>query len=108
MGVSKTQAFTNTQNNLANIAKGFAHPARIAIISYLLKEKTCICRDIVQELPLSQATVSQHLTALKKAGLIVGTIEGNTICYCLNKQRIKTLVNFLHTVFQTNTNKYCC
>ncbi|CAF3326918.1 unnamed protein product [Rotaria sp. Silwood2] len=83
MGATKTEHFTNNQNDIAAIAKALGHPARIAIMEYLIKVDTCICGDIVNELPLSQPTISQHLKELKNAGLIKGNIEGNAICYCV-------------------------
>ncbi|MBL7897237.1 MAG: winged helix-turn-helix transcriptional regulator, partial [Crocinitomicaceae bacterium] len=76
MGASKTENFTDKQNQIAQIAKAMGHPARIAIIEYLLKAESCICGDIVNELPLAQPTVSQHLKELKNAGIIQGSIEG--------------------------------
>src|SRR5271167_4095848 len=79
MGATKSDHFTDVQNELAILTKALGHPARIAIIQYLLKVNTCICGDIVNELPLSQPTVSQHLKELKNAGLIKGNIEGNAI-----------------------------
>ena len=79
MGASKTEQFTDQQNELAVLAKALGHPARIAIIEYLLKVNTCICGDIVNELPLAQPTVSQHLKELKNAGLIKGNFEGASI-----------------------------
>jgi DNA-binding transcriptional ArsR family regulator len=82
MGESKTTLFTAEQQQLANWAKALAHPARIAILQVLIKKGSCICSDVVEELPLSQATVSQHLKAMKEAGLIQGDIEGRTVCYC--------------------------
>ena len=75
MGATKTDHFTDNQNQLAVIAKALGHPARIAIMEYLLKVDTCICGDIVSELPLSQPTVSQHLKELKNAGLIKSTFS---------------------------------
>jgi len=81
MGITKTAGFTIEQNELAILAKAIGHPARIAIIEYLLKTDSCICGDIVKELPLAQPTVSQHLKELKNAGLIKGNIEGTSICY---------------------------
>lgn len=85
MGLTKSEAFTDRQNALAAYAKALAHPARIAILEHLIKEDKCICGDLVDVLPLAQATVSQHLTELKKAGLIKGTISGTSMCYCLDK-----------------------
>jgi ArsR family transcriptional regulator, arsenate/arsenite/antimonite-responsive transcriptional repressor len=86
MGTSKKEAFSNNQNRLADLAKALAHPARIAILEFLAKQDTCVCGDIVDELPLSQATVSQHLAELKRIGLIKGEIEGPKVCYCINKK----------------------
>lgn len=88
MGASKTDHFTKEQNELAIMAKALGHPARVAIIEYLLKVEACICGDIVNELPLAQPTVSQHLRELKNAGIIKGNIEGNAICYCLDEKTI--------------------
>ena len=84
MGTTKTDLFTKKQNELANMAKAIAHPARIAILQHLLKINTCVCGDIVEELGLAQATISQHLKELKNAGLIQGNIEGTSVCYCIN------------------------
>ncbi|MDO1447285.1 metalloregulator ArsR/SmtB family transcription factor [Rhodocytophaga aerolata] len=86
MGVTKTQNFTATQNKVASYAKALAHPARVAIIEYLVKNQTCICGDLVEELPLAQATVSQHLKELKQVGIIKGEIEGTSVCYCLDEK----------------------
>ena len=90
MGATKTDHFTESQNELAVLSKALGHPARIAIMEYLLKVDACICGDIVNELPLSQPTVSQHLKELKNAGLIKGSIEGNSICYCIKLRRCTT------------------
>jgi len=84
MGLSKTVLFTSEQNELALIAKAFAHPARVAIIEHLIKANRCINSDLVEELGLAQATISQHLKELKSVGLIQGTIEGNSMSYCIN------------------------
>jgi DNA-binding transcriptional ArsR family regulator len=91
MGATKTEHFTNKQNAIATLAKALGHPARIAIMEYLLKVDACICGDIVNELPLAQPTVSQHLKELKNAGLIKGDIEGNTICYCIDEKALNKL-----------------
>lgn len=109
MGVTKTKHFTEEQNEIAVIAKALGHPARIAIIEYLISVDTCICGDIVNELPLAQATVSQHLKELKNAGLIQGNIEGNAICYCVNKETIEKFNYFIqlisNKIIKRNT---CC
>jgi ArsR family transcriptional regulator, arsenate/arsenite/antimonite-responsive transcriptional repressor len=106
MGTSKKEAFSNNQNRLAELAKALAHPARIAILEFLAKQSTCICGVIVEELPLSQATVSQHLAELKRVGLIKGEIEGPKVCYCIDKkawqEAKQILVQFL------NDTKSCC
>lgn len=85
MGSSKTDEFTVRDNRIAGYAKALAHPARVAILQLLVKKQACICGDIVEELPLSQSTVSQHLKELKNAGLIKGEIDGARICYCINE-----------------------
>jgi DNA-binding transcriptional ArsR family regulator len=86
MGLSKTESFTTKQNRIADVAKALAHPARVAILEFLAGQNACVCGDIVEELPLSQATVSQHLAELKRIGLIKGEIEGPRVCYCIDKK----------------------
>ena len=87
MGLTKTEAFTKEQNEIAQLAKAIAHPARVAILEHLIDTNACVCGDLVDVLPLSQATVSQHLKELKKVGLIKGNIQGTSICYCLDKEQ---------------------
>jgi DNA-binding transcriptional ArsR family regulator len=94
MGATKTEHFTDKQNAIATLAKALGHPARVAIIDYLLKVDACICGDIVNELPLAQPTVSQHLKELKNAGLIKGDIDGNTICYCIDEKALDKLQRY--------------
>jgi predicted transcriptional regulator len=84
MGLTKTEIFTEKQNKLATLLKAMAHPARIAILQEIIKSNACICGDLVEELGLAQPTISQHLKELKNAGLIQGTIEGVSVCYCIN------------------------
>lgn len=98
MGATKTDYFTESQNELAVLAKALGHPARIAIMEYLLKVDACICGDIVNELPLSQPTVSQHLKELKNADLIKGSIEGNSICYCINEPGLEKIKGFFEHI----------
>jgi DNA-binding transcriptional ArsR family regulator len=98
MGVSKTEYFSQSQNDIALMAKALGHPARIAIIEYLIKVDSCICGDIVNELPLAQPTVSQHLRELKNVGIIKGNIEGNAICYCIDKIAIEKLLHFINKI----------
>lgn len=95
MGASKTDHFSILHNQMASIAKALGHPARIAIVEFLAKTDACICTDIVDILPLSQPTVSQHLKELKSAGIIQGTVEGNAICYCLNQEVLSMLKEFI-------------
>lgn len=108
MGATKTEHFTEHQNQIATIAKALGHPARVAIIEYLLKVNECICGDIVNELPLAQPTVSQHLRELKNAGLIKGNIEGNAICYCIDETALKILEDYFGRIITTLANKKCC
>ena len=84
MGISKTELFTKKQNELANVARALGHPARIAILQHLVKINACICNDLVAELGLAQPTISQHLKELKQMGLIQGSIEGTSVCYCID------------------------
>jgi ArsR family transcriptional regulator, arsenate/arsenite/antimonite-responsive transcriptional repressor len=98
MGATKIEHFTNRQNQLAIIAKALGHPARIAILDYLLTVDTCICGDIVNELPLAQPTISQHLKELKNAKLIMGSIEGNAICYCINEKAFEHLQTYFSKI----------
>ncbi len=98
MGATKTEHFTAKQNKLATLAKALGHPARIAIFDYLLKVDTCICGDIVNELPLAQPTISQHLKELKNAGLIKGSVEGNAICYCIDETVLEILQKYFNNI----------
>ena len=98
MGATKTEQFTDQQNELAILAKALGHPARIAIIEYLLKVGTCICGDIVNELPLAQPTISQHLKELKNAGLIKGNFEGASICYCIEEEGFEKIKVFFQAI----------
>jgi DNA-binding transcriptional ArsR family regulator len=110
MGITKTEHFTGKQNQIAVLAKALGHPARVAIIEYLMSVDTCICGDIVNVLPLAQPTVSQHLKELKTAGLIKGSIEGNAICYCIDEKALQILQDYF-TVVSTNLEKKknnCC
>lgn len=110
MGITKSSHFTENQNAIATIAKALGHPARIAIIEYLMNVETCICGDIVNELPLAQPTISQHLKELKNAGLIKGEIEGKSICYCVDEQGIEKLQNYFGNISKKLADKKtnCC
>ncbi len=110
MGATKTEYFTDRQNELAVLIKALGHPARIAIIDYLLKTEKCICGDIVNELPLAQPTVSQHLKELKNAGIIKGSVDGNAICYCIDDEvwhKFKGYLNGFFNTYDLKKNKCC-
>jgi predicted transcriptional regulator len=99
MGLTKTEIFTGEQNRLAVMLKALAHPARIAILQQLINANACICGDLVDELGLAQATISQHLKELKNAGLIQGTIEGVSVCYCIDPKAWQLLSGQLTEFF---------
>ena len=110
MGASKTILFTKEQNEMASMAKAIAHPARIAILQYLVKKNACICGDLVDELGLAQATTSQHLKELKNAGIIQGSISGASICYCIDPKIWNSYRNLFSTFFEEVdlTGPNCC
>jgi predicted transcriptional regulator len=111
MGITKSNLFTAEQNELAKIAKAFAHPARIAIIQHLLKTRACINGDLVHEVGLAQATISQHLRELKDEGIIQGTIEGVSISYCINPEKwgqVKEMFNRLLDSYDPSYQENCC
>jgi ArsR family transcriptional regulator, arsenate/arsenite/antimonite-responsive transcriptional repressor len=110
MGVSKVEEFTLRDNRVAAYAKALSHPARVAILRLLLQKKSCVCGDIVSELPLSQSTVSQHLKELKAAGLIQGEIEGTSVCYCINAEIWKHAGKYLGDFMNMSpvSDKKCC
>lgn len=110
MGASKSEHFSIEQNDYSLLFKALGHPARIAIIQHLISTNSCVCGDLVDVLPLSQATVSQHLKELKQANIIKGSIEGNSICYCLNQDTMLVIQKLVNQFIETNeTNKnQCC
>lgn len=109
MGATKSLEFSIKENKLARYAKALGHPARISILKLLASKQTCICGDIVDELPLSQSTVSQHLKELKDAGLIKGEIEGATVCYCIDEKEWKNAQAWINKLFDTyKGNGNCC
>ncbi|MFD2563879.1 ArsR/SmtB family transcription factor [Aquimarina rubra] len=107
MGITKTQIFDQRQNELAQLFKILGHPARIAILQYISKQDACICNDLVEEIGLAQATISQHLKELKSIGLLKGEIEGKSMCYCINIDRWNELQQNLNSFFNT-TKQNCC
>jgi predicted transcriptional regulator len=109
MGITKAEEFSVKDNKVARYAKALAHPARIAILKLLASRQACICGDIVDELPLSQSTVSQHLKELKEAGLIKGDIEGAAVCYCIDEKAWKAAQASLNQLFESfNAANSCC
>lgn len=108
MGVTKTDLFTAEQNELAQIAKALAHPARIAIVQHLLKTNQCITGDLVLEIGLAQATISQHLRELKAIGIIQGNIEGTSVNYCINPIKWKEMKALFNAMFDRFTCEDCC
>jgi len=110
MGIAKTIDYTKMELDIAKYAKALAHPARIAIIQLLLKKQSCVCGDIVDELPISQSTVSQHLKELKEVGLIKGEIEGTSVCYCLDEKEWSKASSLIVKMFDkvaVNKSKCC-
>ena len=101
MGATKSTEFGAKENRLARYAKALGHPARIAILQFLAKKQSCMCGDIVDELPLSQSTVSQHLKELKEAGLIQGSIDGIKVCYCIDEKEWKAAQATLNQLFNS-------
>lgn len=110
MGASKTALFTSGQNEIAALLKAMAHPARIAILEYLIQVDSCVCGELVDVLPLAQPTVSQHLKELKQVGLIKGNIEGTSVCYCIDKQNFARVKAYFSNIdLQSNPqNDNCC
>lgn len=109
MGLTRTDIFTDEINELAALFKVLGHPARIAILQYIIDQKACICNDLVNELGLAQATISQHLKELKSAGIIQGTIEGKSVCYCIEEKKWKEVQQRFQQFFEQDLNlEKCC
>lgn len=110
MGITRSDLFSAEQNELARFAKVLSHPARIAILQHLAQLNTCINSDLVKELGLAQATISQHLRELKEVGLIQGTIEGTSVSYCIHAERwneVKSLLNQLFDEYKPVEGNCC-
>jgi DNA-binding transcriptional ArsR family regulator len=107
MGASKLEIHSGDINEIAKVAKVFAHPARVAILQYISKQEACICNDLVDEIGLAQPTISQHLKVINEAGLLKGTYEGKSLCYCLNIERFQELQELFNTFFN-RTKQNCC
>lgn len=108
MGATKTEIFTAEQNRLADLAKAFAHPARVAILQLLVQKKACVCGDIVDELPLAQATISQHLKELKRIGIVKGSIDPPRVCYCINEHVWEEARQLFGVVFDSFIDQPTC
>jgi len=110
MGLTKTEIFTDKQNQIAVFAKVFGHPARVAILQHLFKIDACFCGDLVDEIGLAQPTISQHLKELKYLGLIKGNVEGTSVCYCIDKENWTTMKELMSDFLDQDlsTNDDCC
>ena len=109
MGVTKSDIFSVEQNKLAGFFKVLGHPARVAILQHIINQKSCICNDLVEELGLAQATISQHLKELKNIGIIKGSIEGKSVCYCIDEKVWKQFQEEFNGFFNQDVNvKQCC
>lgn len=110
MGIIKTDIFTDRQNTIATFAKAFGHPARVAILQHLFKINACVCGDLVNEIGLAQPTISQHLKELRTLGLIQGTVEGTSVCYCINPDNWANMKEVMFEFLNQDINspKKCC
>jgi len=104
----KKKTYSKEEIEVAKLMKVLGHPARVAILEHLLEVKECICGEIVDVLPLAQPTVSQHLKELRNAGLIKGSVEGNTICYCIDEKGIDAITSYFNKVKETLKNSIIC
>ncbi|MFD2966251.1 ArsR/SmtB family transcription factor [Sphingobacterium bambusae] len=109
MGITKTDIFSEEQNRLASLFKVLGHPARIAILNHIINQNACICNDLVEELGLAQATISQHLKELKSIGIIQGSIEGKSVCYCIEEKTWKDVQRVINLFFDQDVKvEKCC
>jgi len=107
MGATKQEIHNKNATEIANMAKVFAHPARVAILQYISNQDSCICNDLVEEIGLAQATISQHLKVINDAGLLTGNFQGKSLCYCLNIERFQEFQELFNSFFDT-TRTNCC
>ena len=107
MGATKQEIHNKNATEIANMAKVFAHPARVAILQYISNRDSCICNDLVEEIGLAQATISQHLKVINDAGLLTGNFQGKSLCYCLNIERFQEFQELFNSFFNT-TRSNCC
>lgn len=108
MGASKSDIFSRHHNQIADMAKAMAHPARVAILEQILDSGSCICNDLVINIPLAQATISQHFKELKIAGIIKGQTEGKAVCYCIDEDNWNQMATVFSILFKSLKNKNCC
>lgn len=108
MTTNKKTAFSAEDQELAELAKALAHPARVAILKELAARRSCICGEIVEVLPLAQSTVSQHLKELLNAGLIRGTVEGTKSCYCINQEAFSKFSRMMDEFLSVTIDHTCC
>lgn len=110
MGLAKTEIFTDQQNEVALFAKAFGHPARVSILQHLFNINSCVCGDLVNEIGLAQPTISQHLKELKHLGLIQGSVEGTSVCYCIHKENWTAMKSVMAKFLNQDTMKKetCC
>ena len=109
MGITKTEGFDQQTTKMADVLKVLGHPARLSIMTYLANRNSCVCGDLVLELPLAQSTISRHLSELKRVELIQGSISGATICYCINTEVWTQVVNYFTSLFSlVSKTKNCC
>lgn len=111
MNQAQLSAFTVEQQTLGALTKALGHPARIAILQLLLTRSRCVCGDLVDELPLAQATVSQHLKVLKQAGLIKGEIDPRDSCYCIDPEgwaQARQMLGGLLAAYEPPEEPLCC
>jgi DNA-binding transcriptional ArsR family regulator len=109
MGITRSDIYTEDINKAAQLAKAFAHPARLTIVRHLISTRACIVNDLVDVVGLSQPTISQHLKELKQAGIIKGEIEGPRVCYCINDTVWNEVKNIFSELFELyDSTRSCC
>lgn len=109
MGVAKTEGLDIRVTEMADVFKVIGHPGRLAILEYLAKSPSCICNDIVDDLPFAQPTISKHLSELKRVGLIKGTISGKNVCYCIDEEKWYEVREAIDDIARTLVqHKECC
>ncbi len=108
MGLTKSEIFSAGQNEIALYAKAFGHPARVAILQHLFSLNTCVCGDLVNEIGLAQPTISQHLKELKHLGLIKGTVEGTSVCYCIDEKNWTHMKHVMNQFLNQDISKESC